>query len=69
MQITIMAGLVLNYIKIWQAQLNALVNVIMVHQLVIVEIQIVAEQIKKEFMDIAKIYYTREYVITRKQMD
>ena len=69
MQIIIMVGLVLNYIKIWQAQLNALVNVIMVHQLVIVEIQIVAEQIKKEFMDIAKIFYMREYVITRKQMD
>ena len=69
MQITIMAGLVLNYIKIWQAQLNALVNVIMVHQPVIVEIQIVAEQIKKEFMDIAKIYYMREYVIMLNQMD
>ena len=69
MQIIIMAGLVLNYIKIWQAQLNALVNVIMVHQLVIVEIQIVEEQIKKVFMDIAKIFYMREYVITRKQMD
>ena len=69
MQITIMAGLVLNYIKIWQAQLNVLVNVIMVHQPVIVEIQIVAEQIKKEFMDIAKIFYTREYVIMHNQTD
>ena len=69
MQITIMVGLVLNYIKIWQAQLNVLVNVITVHQHVIVEIQIVEEQIKKEFMDIAKIYYMREYVIMHKQMD
>ena len=69
MQIIIMAGLVLNYIKIWLAQLNVLVNVITVHQPVIVEIQIVAEQIKKEFMDIAKIYYMREYVITLNQTD
>ena len=69
MQIIIMAGLVLNYIKIWQAQLNVLVNVIMVHQPVIAEIQIVAEQIKKEFMDIAKIYYMREYVIMHNQTD
>ena len=69
MQIIIMAGLVLNYIKICQAQLNVLVNVIMVHQPVIVEIQIVAEQIKKEFMDIAKIFYMREYVITLNQTD
>ena len=69
MQIIIMAGLVLNYIKIWQAQLNVLVNVITVHQPVIVEIQIVAEQIKKEFMDIAKTFYMREYVIMLNQMD
>ena len=69
MQIIIMAGLVLNYTKIWLAQLNALANVIMVHQLVIVEIQIVAEQIKKVFMDIAKIFYMREYVITLNQTD
>jgi len=69
MQIIIMAGLVLNYIKIWLAQLNVLVNVITVHQPVIVEIQIVAEQIKKEFMDIAKIYYMREYVIMHNQTD
>ena len=69
MQIIIMAGLVLNYIKIWQAQLNAPANVIMVHQPVIAEIQIVAEQIKKEFMDIAKIYYMREYVIMHNQTD
>ena len=41
----------------------------MVHQLVIVEIQIVAEQIKKEFMDIAKIFYMREYVIMLNQTD
>ena len=69
MQIIIMAGLVLNYIKIWLAQLNVLVNVITVHQPVIVEIQIVAEQIKKEFMDIAKIFYMREYVIMHNQTD